>query len=205
MPKSTLPAKVKQALAAQVQEREASLGMLTVHELIRASTNTKLSRRKRSEAVELIGLSALVGKLRRQGVNTAVRILSRIVLTEHRVLAWSAAVSLGNIDEPSSVPKLIHASRKGIPRENRRAAIYALGAIGDHRAVEVLIEALRDPGEQPDLRAEAAEALAACGGRSKRAVEALTVARSDPSRDVRSSSASALRILLDRRRLTQSG
>jgi len=149
--------------------------------------------------VELVGLLSLLRKLEKKDIARAVVILSKLVLKERRVLAWSAAVSLGYIDEPSSVPRLINAATKGVSRENRRAAISALGVLGDRRAAAILVRVLRDRHEAADIRSEAAEALASCGGNSIRAVEALTTASSDRSERVRLSSASSLRIIGNRR------
>ena len=193
--KLILSTDVRKTLCAQIRRRKASLGVRGVRQLVSASNDTELSKSMRSEAVDLIGLLALVGRLRKKQITEVVPTLTRIVAKEHRVLAWSAAVSLGYMDEPYSVSKLIRAARKGIQRENRRAAIYALGALGDPRPVDLLVLVLRNRHEHPDLRAEAAQALASCGRGSPDAIEALSTALHDPSAEVRFSSATALRTI----------
>lgn len=188
--------RTRHALSAQFQERRAKLGVRTVRELVDVSGDTKLATRRRSEAAELLGLLALLGKLPRTNKPEAVRVLTRMVRDDGRISAWSAATSLGYIGAPSSVPKLIHAAAGSVQKESRRAAIYALGFLGDRRAADVLARTLRNEKESK-VRAEAAEALASCGRHSERALSALIGACKDPSARVRFFAAHALGIIRD--------
>ena len=72
--------------------------------------------------------------------------------------------------------------------EVRRAAAWALGAIGDPRAVPALIKALGDRSE--DVRRAAAEALGKLG--DPQAVPALTERLQDESGDVRKAAQAAI-------------
>ena len=77
----------------------------------------------------------------------------------------------------------------------RWEAAMALGHLGDQRAVQPLIEALKDPNR--DVRLAAAEALGYL--RDKRAVPHLIAALKDPNRDVRLAAAWSLGYLEDKR------
>ncbi|HMA36537.1 MAG TPA: HEAT repeat domain-containing protein [Chloroflexia bacterium] len=79
--------------------------------------------------------------------------------------------------------------------DTRAEAAFALGQIGDPRAVEPLIAALRD--EDTVVRTEAAAALGALGDR--RAVEPLIRALYDTQWEVRSNAALSLGALGDHR------
>ena len=70
----------------------------------------------------------------------------------------------------------------------REAAADALGEIGDPKAVEPLIAALKDPDD--DVREAAAEALGRIG--DPRAVDPLNAALNDPDHDVRQEAEKAL-------------
>ena len=83
----------------------------------------------------------------------------------------------------------------------RKAAAQVLGEIGDVRAVEPLIVALKNKHE--DLRKTAAEALGKIG--DARAVEPLRVALKDEDRDVRKAAAKALGKIGDARAVRAGG
>ena len=78
----------------------------------------------------------------------------------------------------------------------RKAAAEALGQIGDTRAVEPLVAALKDPDDHW-LRYYAAEALGQIG--NTRAVELLVAALKDETTQVREAAAGALGKIVDTR------
>jgi bilin biosynthesis protein len=79
---------------------------------------------------------------------------------EHRNVRMMAAWSLAQIGEPAVKP-LINVLRMG--RSSARGDVaWALGKIGDQRAVEPLIHAMQE--EEPTLQSDAAQALAKITG-----------------------------------------
>ena len=104
------------------------------------------------------------------------------------VIGWSTVVLSGCVEGQVSVERYIQAL-KDRDSDVREDAAEALGMIGDARAVEPLIQALKDDISS-DVREEAAEALGMIG--DARAVEPLTQALKDRDSDVREEAALAL-------------
>jgi HEAT repeat protein len=86
--------------------------------------------------------------------------------TDNRLYALMA---LGELHDPASTPAVAAVAALDGERDIRKAAFYALGAIGDSRAVPILVKGLDD--ETADVRWNAAVALARFGDR--RALPAL--------------------------------
>ena len=99
-------------------------------------------------------------------------------------------------DAPYDVEREIERLRSGNPKERDEAA-YHLGELGDKRAVEPLIAALKD--EDIDVRCEAAEALGFIG--DKRAVEHLLPLLKHENPGLRWETAEALGNIGDKRAL----
>jgi hypothetical protein len=101
-----------------------------------------------------------------------------------------AAEALGWIG-PAAAPavlKLIELARSDLSRQAKRSATWALGQIGDARAVPVLVAALDDG----DLRVTAAYALGHIGPPAAPAVPTLAARLTDDSEFVRQAAAQAL-------------
>jgi HEAT repeat protein len=113
------------------------------------------------------------------------------------VVRWEAAKALTALGDKRAVPPLIALMQGTGESGQRTAAAYVLGWLYDARAVVPLVHVLRNTQEAPELRGQAAEALAYIGNR--RAVPALLVALEDPSPEVRLWSAFALGELRDQR------
>ncbi len=102
---------------------------------------------------------------------------------EHFQVAVLSA--LGQIGDPSSLPLVVEAARRGT-KDVRASAALSIGHLGDARHIGLLVELLDDPGEY--VRANAAEALGWTGA----GAEAILPAMTDPSIHVRRDAACAL-------------
>ncbi|MFA7695807.1 MAG: HEAT repeat domain-containing protein [Methanoregula sp.] len=91
-----------------------------------------------------------------------------------------AVVGLGKSGDPRAVRPLVDLAADHDPAI-RRGAIAALGELKSGRSVEVLIERLRDRGEQVEIRQLAAGTLAAI--RSTGAIHELRVFSADGAED----------------------
>lgn len=96
-----------------------------------------------------------------------------------------AARVLGAVKISEAVPALREAAAAASPRDVRRAALEALGQIGDPGALPTLTEALAD--KDPDVRTSAAIAIGQLGKAGKAAAAALQEAwkRNEPDIDAR--------------------
>jgi HEAT repeat protein len=101
-----------------------------------------------------------------------------------------AARSLGALDSPQAVPSLIAALQTDTDAGTRMAAAYALGLIGDARAIDPLLAKLADTSEDPRVRGFVAEAFTC--HQERRAVPHLIAVLSDSSAEVRFWAAFAL-------------
>ena len=106
----------------------------------------------------------------------------------------NAAEALVKIGEPAVEPLIKVLKDKNA--KVRGDAAYALGRIGDKRAVDALIEVLRNEDDDALVRLSAAEALIRIG---EPAVEPLIEALKDEDEDARSFAADALGEIGDRR------
>jgi HEAT repeat protein len=113
----------------------------------------------------------------------ALRPLAAALRDPGRRLRGEAARALGELGSTLAVPELIVALQAGPDPDTRMFAAYALGLLGDHRAVDPLLARLADASEDPRVRGHAAEALT--GPRDRRAVPPLIAALGDPSAEVR--------------------
>ncbi len=112
----------------------------------------------------------------------------RLVLDDGRPdVRYSAALSLGELEDPEAVDRLVHMleDRDIMPRQ---AAAISLGKIGDKAAVDPLIKALKKG--PPDVRFQAVSSLVELDG--VRAVPPLITALGDRDPEVRGSAAAGL-------------
>ncbi|HEY2352928.1 MAG TPA: HEAT repeat domain-containing protein [Candidatus Acidoferrum sp.] len=147
--------------------------------------------KRRSDAIYLLGLLSGLDKLGDQE-RVVVILLLKVMQEDIPLMAWSAAVALAQIGDRSAVHALTQIATSDNAEETKRAAIYALGSLSDPRAAPTLVRILGNKRKSTKLRAEAAEALANCGYKSKRAITALTNALQDRSVRVKFFSAFAL-------------
>ncbi|MGH9778853.1 MAG: HEAT repeat domain-containing protein [Candidatus Acidiferrales bacterium] len=128
--------------------------------------------------------------------------LLRTLQGTSRVDVLEAAKDLSNFSRRniSLADALVKALRTGRRPLNRAAAAYALGFLGNRRAIPALEKALADKAESRSVRSDAAEALAYLA--SNGSIPLLTRQLEDPSKDVRLWCAFALGVAgtLDRRR-----
>jgi HEAT repeat protein len=96
-----------------------------------------------------------------------------------KVRIW-AIVALGNSGDPRAVRSLIDCCKDQDP-EIRLRAIEGLHNLRSGRAVDVLIDRLRDKGELPETRQRAAAALATI--RSYSAIQELRIRNADTDED----------------------
>jgi HEAT repeat protein len=89
------------------------------------------------------------------------RLIEMLASDRHEHARIAAAFALGRIGDPRSLEPLITATRQ--ENDVARVAVVALGEIRDRRAVQALVEHLRDKDWR--MRRVAAEALAAIGAR----------------------------------------
>jgi len=181
-------------LKSLVQNRLAALSLKSpdTTKLVGICRDEKRPDEERCEATELLGLLAILDQLHARTYPYVVRALLENLRGDRARLVWCAAVSLGYLESPSSVRPILKLARESLNIETRRAAIHALGWLSDPRAVPLLVRVLENRKEPPKLRSEAAEALATCGCKSKRAIAALAQALRDQSTQVRFFSAFAL-------------
>ena len=116
------------------------------------------------------------------GDKRAIEPLINALKDDYFLIRKKAAEALGQIGEPAVVPLLM--ALKDIPDDTA----YALGQIGDKRALESLIDLLKDNNEY--VRANAAYALGQIG--DKRAIDPLIEAFKDNCNHVRVCVAKAL-------------
>lgn len=100
-----------------------------------------------------------------------------------RVDAFEAAKEVWNIDGNAVAKHLIKTLKRGRRAFNRAAAAYAMQAVRDIRVTMALERTVRNKSEYPDVRGEAAEALAHCHGKSTHGLLLRTLR--DPSKDAR--------------------
>jgi HEAT repeat protein len=120
--------------------------------------------------------------------------LCRALRDQRHEVRASAAIALGLLGDPASVPELIDKLVDGNPAARQSAAI-ALGQLGDPAAVAPLLEQLQvGPA---DLRFQAARSLAEIAPAA--AFEPLCAALADKDPEVRESVAEALAVVGDAR------
>jgi HEAT repeat protein len=181
-------------LELQVRKRIMHLGVDPpgIGKLTKICGDKRRSEYERCEACELLGLLELVGAFERRERLQVARTLLENFKEDSVKLSWCSAVALGYLKGRITIRPLLQVVRGSMASEMRRAAIHSLGLLGNPRAATVIIHVLENPKEPPEVRAEAAEALATCGRSSKRAVAALTRALMDESVEVRFFSSFAL-------------
>ena len=182
-------------LKSQVRKRIAALNLGSggSRKLTEMCRDKQRSEDDRCEAADLLGLLGLIGSLQRRRRLEVAHALLKNIREDNSKLAWCSAVSLGYLGIPATSRPLLNVVGGPLHSETRRAVIHALGSMFEPRAAPALIDVLKDEKEPTKLRAEAAEALATCGCRSKRAIAALARALGDRSIRVRFFSAFALR------------
>lgn len=138
----------------------------------------------RAAAIDLLG---------EHGDSAAAPALRTALGSPDAAVRTRAAAALGRLRDIASVPPLCRALEYG--GDLPMVAAWALGEIGDPRAVPELLEVLRsgERAAEGDLRRTAAIALGRIGDES--AVPALCEALRDPVIEVRESAAEALEML----------
>lgn len=111
-----------------------------------------------------------------------------------------AARSLGALDSSQAVPWLITVLQTDGDADTRKAAAFALGLLGDPRAIDPLLAKLAETTEEPRVRGSVAEAFS--WYKDRRAVPHLIAVLSDSSVEVRFWAAFALGELKDPAALT---
>jgi len=140
-----------------------------------------------SEAVEQL-LVKITGSKVDEGADWATaKKFANALGSEVPELRMAAASALGQLGEPSAVPKLVEALDDENPNVRVRAAA-ALSQLDHPKAVPALIEKLSDP--RGDVRREAAVALASIG--TDQALAALLDMLDDPNTSIRRIAASSL-------------
>jgi HEAT repeat protein len=188
-------AKLRAQLESQIRKRIATLNLGSggLGKLTEMCQDKQRSENDRCEAADLLGLLGLIGSLQRRKRIKIAQALLKNIREDKSKLARCSAVSLVYLGVPATMRPLLNVVRGPMHTETRRAVIHTLGSMFDPRAAPTLIRVLKDEKEPTMLRAEAAEALATCGCRSKRAINALAHALGDRSIRVRFFSAFALR------------
>ena len=72
---------------------------------------------------------------------------------------WEAAREISTLEGETTRLRLVRLLEHGREEQSRAAAAYALGFLGDLKAVDPLVQTLSDLGESTEVRAYAAEAL----------------------------------------------
>lgn len=116
-------------------------------------------------------------------------VLTALVADPAERVREEAATGLGLLQDDDAVDVLLAALDDPV-KEMRLAALHALGMIGSPRATARLTALLGDAGEDDEVRADAAEALAHCPDDA--IVDTLLGCLDDPSPRVRYSAAYAL-------------
>jgi HEAT repeat protein len=123
---------------------------------------------------------------------------------------WEAAKALASTRSRHALRPLAAALAGEQDHEKRKAAAYALGWLGDVRAVEPLLERFADTAEDPSVRGQAAESLGYVleylrmqARPDREAVDALIAALRDPSAEVRFWAAFALGHTHDQRAIPE--
>ena len=114
------------------------------------------------------------------GADRTRRLIEKIKVERSPAERIPALVELGNSRDYGAVGLLTDCCRDQDP-EIRRTAIVGLQNLRSGRAVDVLIDRLRDKDELPGTRRHAAAALAAI--RSYRAIQELRTRYADPDED----------------------
>jgi HEAT repeat protein len=166
-------------------------GVRSSRDLIDLLTDTSQDDRLR-----LFACRALWVMRNRRAAPAFVQVLSD---DPNLTLANETAIGLEALRSQTVVPALIKALRAGKHPGNRVAAAWTLGNVHAKTAVPMLLRVLADQREDPDVRAECAEALGNIGLR--RAVLPLIRALTDTSPEVRFWAAFALGKIGDRRAL----
>jgi HEAT repeat protein len=127
----------------------------------------------RQEAATLIARMKLIDDAVTNALVTCLRDSDALVVD-------AAAFALGELEDAAAVPALIELARTHDDARCRESAVAALGAIGDPRAVDTVIDALED---KPAIRRRAVVALVNFD--DPRVDEALERARDDRDWQVR--------------------
>ena len=101
---------------------------------------------------------------------------------------WAAARELSTLKGETTRLRLVRLLTGGREEQSRAAAAYALGFLGDLKAVEPLVETLGNLEEDTEVRAYAAEALGHLLQEKPVLADArlaITTGLRDPSREVR--------------------
>lgn len=131
-----------------------------------------------------MGLSSLTGKLDATH-QSVVRTLLKALQEDTPLVARCAAVALAQMGDSRAVSRLIKITSSTEPEGNRRAAVHALGFLGNRRSERALREVLTDKRAPAGLKGEAAEAISSLGVVSKRTRLALAEGLTDESPEVR--------------------
>lgn len=167
-------------------------GIRTQDELLACITDAHARAEVRAAACWLLGVLAAPG---------AVLPLHSALHDADPRVRQAAARALGELGDVTSTRALLDALERETVGEVRCAVVYALGLLGDERALEPLLLVLRGTGEQAQTRAMAAEALADL--RLARAIDPLIAALSDPEPQVRFFTVFALGEIGDERALPE--
>jgi HEAT repeat protein len=162
-------------------------GIVTVSAMRSAIADETLPARVRSSACEMIRLLGDKGAAR--------LLLSTLDKAASPELTWEIAKTLVAIGGKRVRAGLLRRLHHTFERD--RAIVYAMGLLGESRAVPALIAKLSDTSNLPELRGEAAEALGSIG--DCRALTALISATRDKAVEVRFWSTFALGRIGDKR------
>lgn len=113
----------------------------------------------------------------------AAEALLTVVSGAHGPALLEAAKWLGNLRRKRTALPLVAIMLMAEDHEQRAAAAYALGWIGDKRAIDPLERVLSNEAEAPTVRGQAAEALAYLNARES--VGTLMAGLGDPAAEVR--------------------
>lgn len=160
--------------AARVTREVLAAGVGSVEEL------EALARATTSASDVVIPVFWLLGALKTAGAEDALLTALR---QGDPVVRTHAAISLAGLRSTAAVPDLLDLLTWSEEANLRRIAVYALGQIGDRRAIQPILNILGSDDEAAEIRGEAAEALANLGAHE--AVPELLRCLSNESAEVR--------------------
>jgi len=180
--------------------RAAATGLNDPDPIVRVTAAHAITSLPGSEAVPLLvpqlkdksefvrrEMASALGETRSR---SAVQPLTEVLASDKEVsVRTAAAVALGEIGDEAAVPALartisgVSPAKKSKKREDDfvvRSAAQSLGKIRSRAGVEVLLAALTDETNSPDVRRAAAEALGLIGDPSATTALQKSVSASDP-------------------------
>jgi HEAT repeat protein len=188
-----------EAVIAGLDPNVRALAKQTIETLLAAKVDSfedllALAQDRAASSKDRVSACWLLGQLRDKRASSA---LFKAFEDPNTDLNWEAAKSLGILQGKRAVRPLIDFLLEAEAPEKRAAAAYALGLIGDKKALDALLQALLNQNEAATVRGYAAEALAFLG--DTRAVIPLIDSLRDRLPEVRFWSAYALGEIGDER------